>query len=398
MKNLFFQFKKANEERREIAGVMIAEVADKDGEVFDYQSSVPFFKAWSTQFEKATRGRSLGNVREMHQNKAVGKLTHIDYDDQAKSIAVVAKIVDADAWKLCKEGVYTGFSIGGSYVESWHDGQFTRYTAMPAEVSIVDNPCVPVALFEYVKQDGSVSMVKLVGGVSNLLRRQAADPSASLQRNSAAPPTGTPIVKSMYDVGTLATMLNSIKCLQQSCAAEAQMEDDPAGAALADRLRLWLKDGVEILKQMVEEEGSELTGGDETDTDSDSRSETQASSDTSAESDAGDNTETEATSKLAAASDLHKRFAALEGRNRQLAADNAELKRDLAKIHASLEKLLAQPAPAKASRTAVAISKEEDGGTHKLDDPKPGTIEYLKKVQAETGRLRAHDADSLFRH
>jgi hypothetical protein len=67
----------------------------------------------------------------------------------------VAKIVDNNEWEKVVQGVYTGFSIGGSYVKRWTDGASTRYTAKPAEVSIVDNPCMYGATFTMVKADGA---------------------------------------------------------------------------------------------------------------------------------------------------------------------------------------------------------------------------------------------------
>jgi hypothetical protein len=162
MKNLrlFAQISKIDEARREVTGVATSEVVDKDGEVFDYETSKPYFKSWSAEISKATDGNSLGNVREMHEPSAVGKLTAINFDDQQKEIVVIAKIVDDPAWNKCLEGVYTGFSIGGQYVKTWKDGEIIRYTAKPAEVSIVDNPCNPSAHFTSVKLDGGLEIRK----------------------------------------------------------------------------------------------------------------------------------------------------------------------------------------------------------------------------------------------
>jgi hypothetical protein len=128
---------------------------DKDGEVFDYQTSKPYFKAWSDEISKATDGKSLGNVREMHEPSAVGKLVEIGFDDELKEVRVAAKIVDEEAWRKCTQGVYTGFSIGGTYVKAWKDGEYTRYTAKPVEISVVDNPCNPGAHFTALKADGT---------------------------------------------------------------------------------------------------------------------------------------------------------------------------------------------------------------------------------------------------
>lgn len=157
---LFAQLSKIDESRREVWGVATAEVVDKEGEIFDYESSKPYFKSWSDEIAKATDGKSLGNVREMHAPSAVGKLVALEFNDQLRQVRVGAKIVDDTAWQKCTLGVYTGFSIGGSYVKTWKDGEFTRFTAKPVEISVVDNPCVPGAHFTAVKTDGSCEVRK----------------------------------------------------------------------------------------------------------------------------------------------------------------------------------------------------------------------------------------------
>ncbi len=161
---LFAQLAKIDESRQEVWGVATAEVVDKDGEIFDYASSKPYFEAWSNEIAKATDGKSLGNVREMHVNSAVGKLVAIEFDNALKQISVGARIIDDAAWQKCAQGVYTGFSIGGQYVKAWDDGEFVRFTAKPAEISVVDNPCVPSAHFTAVKADGSCEFRKFKTG------------------------------------------------------------------------------------------------------------------------------------------------------------------------------------------------------------------------------------------
>ena len=158
--NLFAQIAKIDESKHEVWGVATAEIVDKEGEIFDYDSSKPYFKNWSDEIAKATDGKSLGNVREMHEPSAVGKLVAIAFDDDLKQIRVGARIVDGVAWQKCMLGVYTGFSIGGAYVNAWKDGEFVRFTANPVEISVVDNPCVPGAHFTAVKADGSSEVRK----------------------------------------------------------------------------------------------------------------------------------------------------------------------------------------------------------------------------------------------
>jgi hypothetical protein len=158
--NLFAQIAKIDESKHEVWGVATAEIVDKEGEIFDYSSSKPYFKSWSDEISKATDGKSLGNVREMHAPSAVGKLVAIAFDDDLKQIRVGARIVDNVAWQKCMLGVYTGFSIGGAYVKSWKDGEYVRFTANPVEISVVDNPCVPGAHFTAVKADGTCEVRK----------------------------------------------------------------------------------------------------------------------------------------------------------------------------------------------------------------------------------------------
>jgi hypothetical protein len=163
----FMPITKINAAKREVEGVMAEEVADKSNEVFDYESSKPYVKAWADGFRDSTGGQSLGNVRAMHGNVAAGKLISISFDDANKRIPITAKIVDDNEWNKVEKGVYTGFSIGGRYIKRWTDGAVTRYTAAPSEVSIVDNPCMYGATFTAIKGDGSMEFRKFAGLAGN---------------------------------------------------------------------------------------------------------------------------------------------------------------------------------------------------------------------------------------
>lgn len=157
---IFARLTKVDEASRTVSGVIASEAVDRSGEVFDYESSKPLFEAWSGDVAKATDGKSVGNVRAMHGNVAAGKLSALHMDDAAKAITVDAKIVDDNEWHKVTEGVYTGFSIGGKYARKWQDGEVNRYTAQPYEVSLVDLPCNPDAMFSVIKADGSQEMRK----------------------------------------------------------------------------------------------------------------------------------------------------------------------------------------------------------------------------------------------
>jgi hypothetical protein len=163
--NMFARITKVDEARREVWGRAAAEVVDRVDEVFDYEKSKPYFEAWSKEFSDATDGKSLGNIRAMHGKVAAGKAIHLDFNDTEKAIDIGAKIVDDAEWAKVLEGVYTGFSIGGSYVgervtEKVDGRDVKRYTAKPAEISIVDSPCIPTAkFFDVIKSDGKIEKV-----------------------------------------------------------------------------------------------------------------------------------------------------------------------------------------------------------------------------------------------
>jgi hypothetical protein len=161
--SLFIPITKVDAAKRLVYGTLTEEVPDKAGEILDYATAKPAFQEWSRQFQDASGGKSLGNVRAMHSRIAAGKFTDISFDDENKRISGVAKIIDDDEWQKVLEGVYTGFSIGGGYARRWPDANnpaLMRYTPVLSEVSLVDNPAVPTATFEVVKLDGTVECRK----------------------------------------------------------------------------------------------------------------------------------------------------------------------------------------------------------------------------------------------
>ena len=157
---IFFQLTKINLDNRTVEGIATAEVEDHVGETCHYETTKPYYEKWSKGVQKASGGKSLGNVRAMHSNIAAGILTDIQFDDAAKSINVVAEIVDDAEWNKCVKGCYTGFSQGGAYVKIWEEDGKKFYTADPGEISIVDMPCLGVSTFKAVKSDGTFEMMK----------------------------------------------------------------------------------------------------------------------------------------------------------------------------------------------------------------------------------------------
>jgi hypothetical protein len=154
--NMFIPITKVDAQRRLVYGVATAEAEDRAGEICDYASTKPLYQKWSQEIAQSSGGKSRGNLRAMHGNVAAGKVTALNFNDKKKQIEICAKVVDESEWNKVKEGVYTGFSQGGTYARRWtdEDGR-ARYTAAPSEISLVDLPCLPQARFEMVKTDGS---------------------------------------------------------------------------------------------------------------------------------------------------------------------------------------------------------------------------------------------------
>ena len=65
------------------------------------------------------------------------------FNDDEKQIEICAKVVDDAEWRKVEEGVYTGFSQGGTYEKRWTDDDGrTRYTArLPKSLSSICPAC-----------------------------------------------------------------------------------------------------------------------------------------------------------------------------------------------------------------------------------------------------------------
>ena len=94
----------------------------------------------------------IGNIREMHQSKAIGKA--MEMEQSGTGFVVEAKIVDSEAARLVEEGIYTGFSVGikSARIEKSADapGGMIR-SGKIVEVSLVDRPANPSCVIELAK-------------------------------------------------------------------------------------------------------------------------------------------------------------------------------------------------------------------------------------------------------
>lgn len=147
---------------REVSGFATLEVVDKQGEIIDLAGTIKAFEKWSGEIDKATGGKSKGNIRWMHQAEPVGKMLNwrpgektLEDGSTAQGIYITTRVPPWETRTIGQldEGILTGYSIGGGYAERHWDGaaKAFRYTPELAETSYVDNTAVPGATFDLVR-------------------------------------------------------------------------------------------------------------------------------------------------------------------------------------------------------------------------------------------------------
>lgn len=139
-------FAKVNKERRTVSGYATLDNVDTHGDIVDADASVNAFS------------RFRGNLREMHQPVAVGKVVDFvpqEFDDGEgntyKGIFVTAYISKGaqDTWEKVMDGTLSGFSVGGSIKKKEANKDVAGGSIIKEydlfELSLVDNPANPLA-------------------------------------------------------------------------------------------------------------------------------------------------------------------------------------------------------------------------------------------------------------
>ena len=142
---LSMPFSKVDSERRIVSGFATLDNIDRQADIVTTEASMEAFSKFR------------GNIREMHQPKAVGKMVSFKeekyFDPETKKFysgvyvsAYVSKGAQ-DTWEKVIDGTYTGFSIGGK-MNKWDDAYdeksdsavrvIKNYTLL--ELSLVDSP------------------------------------------------------------------------------------------------------------------------------------------------------------------------------------------------------------------------------------------------------------------
>jgi HK97 family phage prohead protease len=134
----------------------------------------------------------FANIREMHQLSAVGKAKDAVVDD--KGLYIAAKVVDDNAWNKVREGVYSGFSIGGK-VTARDPTDYKTITGLQLdEISLVDRPANPEAVFDCWKRsaerDPVADLKAAIERVEALIHKGGDEPSPFEKTSGGSTPYG----------------------------------------------------------------------------------------------------------------------------------------------------------------------------------------------------------------
>ena len=143
----FAPLSKKNDDLQIVEGFASTEDLDSQGEVVKLSA-----------IEKALPDyMKFANIREMHQYSAVGKTISANVDRTKKGLYIIGKVIDKIAWEKVKEGVYAGFSIGGRIKKKVGN---TIHELSLSEISLVDRPANPSAVFSLVKINEKEALAK----------------------------------------------------------------------------------------------------------------------------------------------------------------------------------------------------------------------------------------------
>ena len=268
-----------------VYGYASSGAVDSDGEVIQPEA----IKAALPDYMK------FGAVREMHQPMAAGTAIEATVEDDGKTF-FGAHIVDPIAVKKVGAGVYKGFSVGGKVLSRDADNKKIITGIKLVEVSLVDRPANPEAVFTMYKAEGvdekpAEEPAPEAAPVADAQKTEAtaiaaadkaavADIAALLNKRDLsavellelakgeiarrAAPASTPpeklagekLKKGMYDLGRFAEILQSLCYLAQGAQAESDWEGDssPVPSALRDAVMQLAR----VFAEMSAEEVSEM--------------------------------------------------------------------------------------------------------------------------------------------
>jgi hypothetical protein len=169
---LSMPFGKVDIEKRIVSGFASLDNVDKQFDIVTTEASMSAF------------AKFRGNIREMHQPSAVGKMISFKeekyFDPESKKfykgiyVSTYISKGASDAWEKVLDGTYTGFSIGGR-MNKWDDAYNEELDKSIriikdydlVELSLVDSPANQFASIMSVEKVDGVSTIK--GDIANTI-------------------------------------------------------------------------------------------------------------------------------------------------------------------------------------------------------------------------------------
>ena len=249
-----------------VYGLASSGALDSDGEIV----SPAAMKAALPDYMK------FGAVREMHQPLAAGTALEASVDEEGRT-NFCAHVVDPIAVKKVTASVYKGFSIGGKVTERDPKNKKMITGLKLVEVSLVDRPANPEAVFTMYKAEkvddeptpanaATAMETAAVGALADMVNKgkltatallaAARDTIAKAEAGPRAKIIPANFKKGMGELSQFAGVLQAVGWLAQDSANEAGWEQD--GSPIPAALRDWLAEGIVIFQDMASEEASEM--------------------------------------------------------------------------------------------------------------------------------------------
>ena len=166
MNNIFAaieKYEKLDDDVILISGIASSEAMDNQNEIVNAEAmkaAIPDYLSLG----------GTGALREMHQSKAAGSVFKAEVMDDGRT-HIEARVVDKEACKKIEQGVYKGFSIGGKVLKK--EGNIITKVKL-TEISLVDRPCNPEALFNMYKCDDIE--IEDAGDIEKIAERKEVNP------------------------------------------------------------------------------------------------------------------------------------------------------------------------------------------------------------------------------
>ena len=350
-----------------VEGYASSEVVDCDGEVIKasaMEAALPDYMKFA-------------NIREMHQPKAAGVAIDAAVQSDGRTW-LKTHIVDAEAVKKVKAGVYKGFSIGGRVTDRDEADKNIITGIRLSEISLVDRPANPSAVFACWKGEG-------LEAEKDPAPEPVKTEEATAEKSQALVDLQKYAGEEVWDAGIAANALSAIQQLLETEKAEAENSPEQIAAlrAAIEKLKAFIAS--EIMENNEDEvEGADAVAYAENGGDLEKRGARHSSKDKQSLKNIHDH-----------ASEIHKACMSLGLGGTD--SDKADEPDDLAKISSDLSaksealskleaeadklrkrvaELEALPRPAKGALHAVPVEKTQDTG----DQQKNAQEEAIKKA------------------